>query len=149
MCILKKVGFSLAAMAAIFDLAITPFVALWRTSTSLIYHVQGPINSFQVRNSPNTKLRTGLQASHWITSRKCEQQYRQTLFTQVENLSYLGFFPTTDRSFHPHRSSKYVKSSTTCTLLAPQSIEELKVLLHLRGPRFAGCGCSNQPPMLR
>lgn len=54
-------------MAAIFDLTIASLVAPWWTSTSVIPHVSRPTNSVQVRNSPDTKLWTGLQARSWTT----------------------------------------------------------------------------------
>ena len=33
----------------------------------MIFHVQGPTDYMEVRNSPNTLLETGLQARYWIT----------------------------------------------------------------------------------
>ena len=55
-------------MAAILDLMIAELLPRLWTSTSLIFHVYGPIDQVQVRNSPNTCLRTGLQAKDRITS---------------------------------------------------------------------------------
>ena len=51
-----KVEFSSWPTAAILDLAIAKFVAGWRASTSVMFDVYGPMDSVQVRNSPNTIL---------------------------------------------------------------------------------------------
>ena len=61
-------------MAAICDLTIAQFVVLWQTSTSVIFHVEGRTNSVQVRNSPKTKLRMGLQARSRITNQRAAQR---------------------------------------------------------------------------
>ena len=42
----NKISSSYWMAAAIFDLAITHFVAWWQASTSVIFHVWGPIDSF-------------------------------------------------------------------------------------------------------
>ena len=52
--ITKAIMCSSWATAAIFDLAMTSFVARCRTSTSVIVHVQGPTNLIQASNAANT-----------------------------------------------------------------------------------------------
>ena len=73
---IKTLDFTSSPRAAIFDLAIAPFVAGWETSTSVIFHAQGPINKVQARNSPNTILQTGLQARSRIITEVGNQQKR-------------------------------------------------------------------------
>ena len=62
----KNLIFSSWPMAAILDLMIAELLPRLWTSTSLIFHVWGPVDQVQVRNSPNTCLRTGLQANDRI-----------------------------------------------------------------------------------
>jgi len=50
----KKLGFASWQVAAILDLAITSYLAGWRESTSVIFHVQVPTYKNKVRNPPNT-----------------------------------------------------------------------------------------------
>jgi len=60
----EKVGILQWPAAAIFDMAIKSFVAGWRESTSVIFHVQLPINKNIERNPLNTILQTGLYARY-------------------------------------------------------------------------------------
>jgi len=48
-------------------MAITPFVAGWRESTSVVFHDQLPVNKNIVRNPLHTILQTGLYARYRIT----------------------------------------------------------------------------------
>ena len=69
----KNLIFSSWPMVAILDLMIAELLPRLWTSTSLIFHVEGPIDQIQVRNSPNTCLRTGLQAKDRINCKHaCE-----------------------------------------------------------------------------
>ena len=62
----KKSDIFIMADGGHLDLMIAELLPRLWTSTSLIFHVQGPIDQIQVRNSPNTCLRTGLQAKDRI-----------------------------------------------------------------------------------
>jgi len=53
-------------------MAITPFVAGWWESTSVIFQDQLPINKNIVRNPLHTILQTGLYARHCI--KYCSEQ---------------------------------------------------------------------------
>ena len=60
----QKLRFPRRPAAAIFESAITQKVPGWCSITSVIFHVQVPLDSNQVRNSPNTKMYTGLIARY-------------------------------------------------------------------------------------
>ena len=91
----KNLIFSSWPMAAILDLMIAELLPRLWTSTSLIFHVYGPIDQVQVRNSPNTCLRTGLQAKDriiYVTKkmcRKCELSNHMTISWHKHTKFYL------------------------------------------------------------
>ena len=116
-----KVEFSSWPTAAILDLAIAKFVAGWRASTSVIFYVSGPMNSVQVRNSPNTILQTGLQARSWTN------MYINTMSRRVHVGYDQGFLRL---SLRPPEADKQHVSCPTCQVIVWIGFE-MYVHIHL------------------
>ena len=79
-------------MGAILDLMIPELLPRLWTSTSLIFHFKGPIDQIQVRNSPNTCLRTGLQAKDRIIRRPARSQPQERLWRSPPKHAQLYIF---------------------------------------------------------